>query len=81
MRPQMMGAPAATEQQHVPWGFIVVSIVAAVVIAAVIGYLGLSGYLGWGIVGARSPGGGVVFVPILGLWLGKSIWAPQRSTP
>jgi hypothetical protein len=76
-----MGTPAATEQPPVPWRFIIVSIVGAVIIAAIIGYLGLSGYLGWGIVGAKSPSGGIVLLPLVGLWLGKSKWAWTSPLP
>jgi hypothetical protein len=50
-----------------PWLFFLVAIVAAVAVGAVIAYLGLTGQLGAGIPGSKSPGGGVIGAPMVGL--------------
>ncbi|MFZ0830466.1 MAG: hypothetical protein WCB18_08165 [Thermoplasmata archaeon] len=62
-----------------PWLFFIVAIVAAVVVGVIIAYLGLTGHLGAGIPGSKSPGGGIVFAPILGLVSGAWSWAARRN--
>ena len=38
-----------------PWGFLIVVVVVAIAVSVVVGYLGITGQLGWGIPGTHSP--------------------------
>jgi hypothetical protein len=78
MDPSIMGASAATPAPPQPWLFIVVLIVLAIAISSVIAYLGLTGQLGAGIVGAKSPSGGISLVPPVGLAYGLSAWVTRN---
>jgi hypothetical protein len=61
-----MSAPGATAEAPLPWLFFLVAIVIAVAVGILIAYLGLTGHLGAGIPGSKSPSGGAVFTPLLG---------------
>jgi hypothetical protein len=65
----------------VPWNFVIVTIVVAVAVAAVLAYLGLTGHLGAGIPGAKSPGGGITVVPFVGLAIAASVGITGASAP
>lgn len=61
-----MGGPAMPEAAPeatppVPWLFFLIAILVAVAVGAIIAYLGLTGRIGAGIPGSRSPSGGLVF--------------------
>jgi hypothetical protein len=70
---RMMGATPAPPAPPLPWRFFLVAISVAIAISAIIAYLGLTGHLGAGITGEKSPGGGIVFLPMWGLTLLASI--------
>lgn len=38
-----------------PWKFLIVVVVVAVLVSVVVGYLGITGQLGWGIPGTQGP--------------------------
>ncbi|MGA7861912.1 MAG: hypothetical protein WCB19_08670, partial [Thermoplasmata archaeon] len=76
-----MGAPADAAPPPLPWLFFAVAIVAAVAVAALIAYLGLTGHLGAGIPGSKSPGGGTIFFPFVGLVLTASAQSVGRNSP
>ena len=46
---------SAAAPPPLPWRFLILVFVVAVVISATIGYLGVTGHLGWGIPGTSSP--------------------------
>jgi hypothetical protein len=71
-RHTMATSPGAASPP-VPWTFVVVTIAVAVAVAAVLAYLGLTGHLGTGIPGEKSPSGGVTLVPFIGLMLGAMV--------
>jgi len=72
-------ATPAEPAPPLPWVFFIVAIVAAVVVGFIIAYLGLTGHLGAGVPGSKSPGGGIIAVPILGLVSGASSWVARRK--
>jgi hypothetical protein len=76
-----MATLPGTASPSVPWTFVVVTIVVAVAVAAVIAYLGLTGHIGAGIAGQKSPGGGVTLVPFVGLFLGATAWSAGWPAP
>jgi hypothetical protein len=73
MKERTMGAPPVEAAPPLPWRFFIVAIVVAIAVSAAIAYLGLAGYLGAGITGERSPSGGLVFLPLIGLTLLASV--------
>jgi hypothetical protein len=80
MERQTMATPHGAASPPVPWTFVVVTIVVAVAVAAVLAYLGLTGHLGTGIPGEKSPSGGITFVPFIGLVTGAMAWAKGWPT-
>jgi len=76
-----MGAPAEAAPPPLPWLFFAIAIAVAVAVAALIAYLGVTGHLGAGIPGSKSPTGGMIFLPLVGLVLTFSARAAGRSPP
>lgn len=75
-----MGSPSVPAPQPLPWLFFIVAIAVAVVVAAFIAYLGVTGHLGAGVTGSKSPGSGITSWPLVGLILSVSTsgmgWRP-----
>lgn len=67
-----MGTPPEAPSPALPWLFFIVTIILSAAVGVVIAYLGLTGHLGAGIPGSKSPAGGLTFAPILGLALAVS---------
>jgi hypothetical protein len=70
MSERKMPSPADASPEPLPWLFFIVAISAAVAVGAILGYLGLTGHLGAGIPGSKSPGGGLTSLPFVGVALG-----------
>lgn len=68
-----MSAPPGAPPPPLPWRFFIVAIVVAIAVSAIIAYLGLTGHIGAGVTGEKSPGGGLVFLPLVGLSLLASL--------
>lgn len=62
-----MQGPAPEVTPPVPWLFFLVAIAVAVFVGGMIAYLGVTGHLGAGIPGSKSPSGGIVLAIIGGL--------------
>lgn len=62
-----MAAAPAPASPPLPWLFFLVTIVVAAGVGIIIAYLGLTGHLGAGIPGSRSPDGGLTIAPLVGL--------------
>ncbi len=73
-----MAASPEPASPPLPWLFFLVTIVVAAVVGIIIAYLGLTGHLGAGIPGSKSPDGGLVALPILG-WVAR--WRTPGRTP
>jgi hypothetical protein len=73
-----MGSAPVDPVRPAPWLFFLVTIIVAIAVAAILAYLGLTGHLGSGIVGEKSPGSGITTLPLVGWVLGvlgrKSGW-------
>jgi hypothetical protein len=67
--PATMGTPPTAPPEPQPWLFFIILIIAAIAISSVIAYLGLTGQIGAGIAGSKSPSGVIAFAPLIGLVL------------
>ncbi|MGC2289693.1 MAG: hypothetical protein WA688_07555 [Thermoplasmata archaeon] len=81
MKGPTMGAPPDAAPPPLPWLFFIVAIVGAVAVGAVLGYLGLTGHLGGGIPGSKSPSGGINSLPIVGVALTLTFHALGKNPP
>jgi hypothetical protein len=65
MEEHPMSAAPISPRPPLPWRFFIVAIGVAIAVAAIIAYLGLTGHIGAGVTGEKSPGGGLVFLPFV----------------
>jgi hypothetical protein len=65
MEEHLMSAASDSPPPPLPWRFFIVAIVVAIAVSAIIAYLGLTGHIGAGVTGEKSPGGGLVFLPLV----------------
>ena len=64
-----MSASPASPAPPLPWRFFFVAIAVAIAVGAIIIYLGLTGHIGAGVTGEKSPGGGLVSLPFVAVSL------------